>query len=134
MILQHITLLTGDNATHRLDTLDAGAVQACRNLLPDGGKIPSLDAYRVTITDNRIFTIWRGKSPLVTCGLGRGLDDNWRGLISLAQQVGSPVNANAPKGNWLGVVLLPGLMAENPQNIGWLADFERCLAAAILLP
>ena len=47
MILHHITLATGHTATHRIDTFDAGAVAACRTLLPAGGSVPGFPAFRV---------------------------------------------------------------------------------------
>lgn len=133
MILHHITLSTGDIATHRLDTIDAGAVALCRALLPAGGVISPLPAFRVEI-HGPVFTIFRGREPLVTCGVGRCVDDPvWPSLASLQSQF-APVLAQPVAGDWLAVVILPSLAATTQADIGWLGDFERCMAAAILLP
>ncbi len=131
-LIQHITLSTGDTATHRLDTLDPAVITACRALLPAGGTIPAFPAYRVEI-HGPIFTIYRGREPLLTCGLGQGPDPLWETLSDLQANF-HPVKATPPHGRWLAVVLLPPLAATPPADIAWLADFERCLAAAILAP
>lgn len=137
MIIHHITLLTGHITTHRLDVLDAGAVAACRALLPAGGPIPGFPAFRVTIATT-VFTVWRGKEPLLTCGVGTGRDATWRELEVLHTQFapifGGKLPPPAPAGQWLGVALLPPIAMLTQSDIGWLGDFERCLAAAILLP
>jgi hypothetical protein len=130
MRINHITLLTGDSVLHRLDTIDPAALAACTALLPSGGQIPSFPAYRVEI-HGPIFTLYRGREPLVTCGLGSGPDEVWQTLHHLQQQFG-PVKAKAPIGRWLAVVILPPLVTLTKSDISWLADFERSLAAAIL--
>jgi hypothetical protein len=33
---------------------------------------------------------------------------------------------------WLAVVILPSMINQAQGEIGWLADFEKCMAAAIL--
>lgn len=133
MICHHITLATGDVALHRLDTLSAEAVAACRSLLPAGGPIPQCKPWRVEITGT-IWTIWRGRDvPVVTCGVGRGQGSPWPELVALQSRF-APVAVSPPAGTWLAVAILPGLALAARDDIGWLADFERCLAAAILIP
>lgn len=134
MILHHITLLTGDSATHRLDTLDQSVIDACKQLLPAGGTIPAFAAWRVEI-HGPIFTIWRGAEPVVTCLIGGDTDPVWTTLVDLQKRCapGVPIKAKQPqRGVWLAVALLPGLANAAQSDIGWLGDFERCLAAAIL--
>lgn len=132
MIITHITLLTGDIATHRLDTIPAGAVDACRALLPAGGQVPGFPAFRVEI-NGPIFTIFRGREAIVTCCVGNGHPESWRILVDLQSKF-YPAKAKVePKGRWLAVVILPGILAQAKSDIGWLADFERCMAAALLL-
>lgn len=135
MILHHITLLTGDTATHRLDTLAPAAVAACRRLLPAGGPVPGFPAYRVTIS-GPVYTIWRGREPIAAAGVGHGRQDasTWQALTDLQAQV-APVKATQPPASaaWLAIALLPGLAHLTRQDIGWLGDFERCMAAALLL-
>ena len=138
MLLSHITLTTGHLTTHRLDVLDAGAVAVCRSLFPSGGPVPALPAFRVEI-HSTLFTIFRGREPLVSCGIGRGNDATWTSLCGLDSQFRHLLGATvphppAPAGPWLAVALPPPLLALTQSDIGWLGDFERCLAAAMLLP
>lgn len=134
MLLTHVTLATGHVAIHRLDVLDVRAVQACRTMLPRGGPIPAFPAFTVDI-QLPVFTVHHGWEPILTCALGRGPEDPvWPMLrhMQLMFQPDAPEVAQ-PAGPWLAVVLLPALATLTPQDIGWLGDFERCLAAAILL-
>lgn len=133
MLIQHITLMTGHVTTHRLDTLDAGAVAACRALLPAGGPVPAFPAYRVQIC-GPVCTLWRGREPVVCWAHGQGAaDPTWQALADLQAQV-APVKATAPAGRWMAVALLPGMAHLTRADIGWLGDFERCLTAAMILP
>ncbi|HCN76048.1 MAG TPA: hypothetical protein DIT13_02490 [Verrucomicrobiales bacterium] len=131
MTINHITLMTGDNVLHRLDIIPPEVVEQCRELLPEGGQIPGFPAFRVEI-HAPVFTIWRGREPIATCGLGQGEDDVWSTLRDLQARF-APVKARPPAGRWLAVVLLPGLLTTAREDVHWLADFERCLAAAMLL-
>ena len=130
MLLRHITLLTGHCATHRLDTLSAEAVAACRALLPSGGPVPGFPAFRVEI-QAPIFTIFRGREPLLTCALGQTNPGLWK-LLCDTQSRFAPASPPEPAGQWLAVVLLPGLANTAQADISWLGDFERCMAAALL--
>lgn len=130
MLLHHITLCTGNSVAHRLDTLEPGAVASCAALLPDGGPIPGYPAFRV-VPHGPVFTIYRGAEPLVLCGIGSGSDDTWSALCDVQAKF-APVSAEPPAGQWLAVVLLPPLANTAKNDIGWLADFERCMAAAML--
>lgn len=129
MIIQHFTLLTGHTVTHRLDLVAPAALAACRGLLPAGGPVPGAAAFRVEI-QSPIFTIYRGRDPLVCCGVGRGPEPLWTMLADL-QRVAAPP---PPAGLWLATVILPRLALCAQSDLGWLGDFERCLAAAITLP
>lgn len=135
MILHHVTLLTGHTTTHRLDTLSPEAVRQCRALLPAGGQVPGFAAFRVELY-GPMFTIFRGRDPLVTCAIGNGEQDvgTWQVLDGLQVKVGGEVKAPTPprNGRWLGVVLLPAIGLLTRDDVGWLGDFERCLAAAMI--
>lgn len=135
MLLHHITLATGQDTVHRLDTLDPAAVDACRPLLVAGGPVPAFPAFRVTsVEGGRVWTLYRGADPIVTCGHGAGTaDPTWTKLADLQARF-MPVTAAAPAGRWLAVVLLPGLLTTARTDIEWLGDFERCMAAAYLIP
>lgn len=132
MIIHHVTLITGDVATHRLDTIDPRAIRACRALLPSGGPIPHCSPFRVEVL-GPVFSVWRAREPIVTCGLGEGVDETWEALQEL-QKRSAPVLATPPASRWLAVAILPGITAVSKNDISWLGDFERCMAAAILLP
>jgi hypothetical protein len=132
VIIHHITLLTGHSAVHRLDTLSRSAVDACRSLLPAGGPIPGFAPFRVQIHGS-VFTVWRGREPIVTCGFGRGSDETWSALIDLQSRFGAVI-AQPTASAWLAVALLPGLASVSPEDVKWLGDFERCMASAMLLP
>ena len=132
MIIHHVTLMTGHTVTHRLDTLAPEAVDACRSLLPDGGPIPGFSPFFVVV-QLPVFTIFRGREPIVTCGIGRGDNGCWSALVNLQTKF-APVTVDAPVGQWLAAALLPALGAISRYDLGWLGDFERCMAAAILLP
>ncbi|MHB1308426.1 MAG: hypothetical protein ACYC23_15215 [Limisphaerales bacterium] len=132
MLIHHVTLQTGPTATHRLDLLPAPMVAACRELLPHGGQIPGFAAFRVEI-HAPVFTMFRGAAPLLTAGWGQGPDETWAALVELQQQF-AEVKATCPASRWLAVALLPGLALTARDDLDWLGDFERCLAAAMLLP
>ncbi len=134
MLIHHITLISGDDAVHRLDIIEPHAISLCRALLRNGGQIPGFAAFRVEVVDPA-FTVFRGADPLVSCAVGVGPDPRWNLLVELQRQFW-PVVAQppAPRTRWLGVVILPGLARLARADVGWLGDFERCMAAAMLLP
>jgi len=41
------------------------------------------------------------------------------------------VTATPPGSRWLAVVILPSLILLEREDITWLGDFERCMAAAM---
>ena len=132
MTLSHITLLQhGNTVLHRLDTLDPAAVASCRALLPSGGQIPGFPAFRVEI-HGPVFTLFRGREPLVTCGIGEGEDETWLTLWELQAKFWPVDKMDPPPGKWLAVVLLPPITACTASDIQWFADFERCMAAAMM--
>jgi hypothetical protein len=132
MLTHHITLVTGDSIAHRLDTISPEVVSACRALMPHGGKVPGFPAFRVEIAERTIFTIYRGREPLVTCGVGVGRNQVWDTLIETQEHFAPCVVTEPPHGQWLAVVVLPPLANVARNDIAWLADFERCMAAALL--
>lgn len=133
MRIQHITLASGDVATHRLDMIQPAVLATCRALLPHGGPIPGCHPWRVELQPP-VFTIYRGQEPVLTCGYGCGNDDHWHDLVALQERFTPAKPSAAPCTQWLAVVLLPGITHVSRDDLGWLGDFERCLAAALLLP
>lgn len=130
-LLHHITLATNHTILHRLDTIEAAAVAACRGLLPKGGPVPGFPGFRVEVLGARAFTIYFGRIPLVTCGIGEGRDDTWQ-TLARCQGTFCRVTATPPVSRWLAVVLLPSLILLEFKDIIWLGDFERCMAAAMI--
>ena len=135
LLLEHITLMTGHTVTHRIDTIDKYALKACHSLLPAGGPIPHCAPYRVEI-DGPIFTIFRAKEPLVTCGIGIGSAKEhlhiWEDLIRISTLWGNVAVTNPPSGQWLAVSILPAVLNQPVSEVRWFGDFELCLAAAII--
>jgi len=129
-LLKHVSFLTGDCASHRIDLLAPQAVAACRSLLPDGGQVPLVNGFCVEIHGST-FGFTRLGVPIAFCGIGRGLDEMWDLLWDM-QYLYAPVNAQVPGGRWLGEVLFPGIGACTREEISWIADFSLTLAAAIL--
>ena len=91
-----------------------------------------------------VFTVWRGREPLVTCGLAwtpEGAAEAWPAIEELYLQISDRAPqlmaatkvAEQPNAlPWLAVVILPPIHTLRREDIGWLGDFERCLAWAIL--
>ena len=134
MLIHHITLISGHDAVHRLDIIEPHAIAVCRSLLPDGGQIPNFSAFRVEIV-GPAFTVFRGREPLVSCAVGVGPDERWQLLVDLQKRF-APIAVQDPKRGtrWLAVAILPPLALVARDDIAWLGDFERCMAAAMLLP
>ena len=119
--------------THRLDLIPDEIRAVLRPLvLSGGGQLPVLRAYRVEIPHPHAFTLFRGREPIVTCGIGRGASEIWDSLVTLQEQIGMTVDKSPPAGPWLAVAILPSMLALTPDDIGWLGDFERCMAAVLL--
>jgi hypothetical protein len=80
--------------------------------------------------------IFRGHEPLVTCATGKGEQDLgiWQVLAGLQEDAGGEVMTLEPPrdGSWLGVALLPASRQPAQDDVLWLGDFERSLAAAML--
>lgn len=129
-VLKHVSLLTGDCVTHRLDLLAPQAVAECRSLLSHGGQVPLVNDFYVKIY-GATFGLSRSGVPISFCGIGRGSDEMWDVLWDM-QYLYAPVKAQAPGGRWLGEVLFPGVGACTRAEVSWMADFELSLAAAIL--
>ncbi len=133
--LQHVTLMEGGNTVlHRLDTIDPEVLQICQTLLPAGGPIPAVgEGWRVEVA-GPTFSVWHHLVPVVACAVGCGETPEWQQLV-MVQRTCAPVDKSPPPGRWLAVAILPGLAfraGEDPECMEWLADFELCMAAALL--
>ena len=91
-----------------------------------------------------MFTVWRGAEPVVTCGLAwttEGEAEAWPAVEKLyldlsdrnPELLAPAKEASKPESlPWLAVVLLPSLLNQSRDDVGWLGDFERCMAWTIL--
>lgn len=92
-----------------------------------------------------MFSIYYFGTPIATCGLAmdaRAADLVWPKLTSLHSCLGGclgkvprdlPLDPVEPSSvPWLGVVLLPTVVTIPPEDLGWLGDFQRCLAWGII--
>lgn len=130
-VIQHVVLTNGFRSTHRLDTLDPEILEACRKILPTGGAIPFVnEPYRVEI-EGATFTIFRCDCPILAGGIGRGPDQTWKELISLLGEFDLEYHAKPHPRLWLAIVLLPTISAFADEEIGWMFDFQRHLAAVM---
>jgi hypothetical protein len=145
--MTHISLNTGDASDQPRSSVSDAAIDA---LLPmvaaGGGIIPQCAPYAVHITREdgcAVFSVHRGDEVLVLCGvaweqepaagLWRTLEVVYHQLLdrpgAIAAQASPEMPSTVP---WLGVVLLPSLALTARSDVGWLGDFERCLAWTII--
>ena len=143
----HYTLNTGHSVVSPREAVTPEALAVCSPLAECGGVIPPCAPFRVEVTHgtgSSVFTVWRGREPIVTCALAwtpEGAAETWPAIEGLYLQVSDRApqlmaaikEAEQPAAlPWLAAVILPGILALRHEDIGWLADFEQCLAWAIL--
>jgi hypothetical protein len=130
--LLHLTVSTGRVRRSRRSEVHDEIVSALRPLVETGGgPIPGCAGYDVAITRNGrdvLFTVTQAGFPVVTCGLAvKDAASVWRALLALMPAAGKvEPPAEMP---WLVVAFHEG--APNP-DLYWIADFERCLAWALI--
>lgn len=130
--LYHVVLTTGYNVTHRLDAFAPEKVGVCRDLLPEGGRVPFVKGpYSVGI-EGPTFTLYRKDCPLVCGGIGRGCDLTWGQMLSLMRDFDFELQTKPHQGLWLAVIPLPTIHTLKRKETGWMFDFQRHLAAAML--
>ena len=149
--LTHLTVNTGDLHEFNEATISERITRPMSPLLPTGGNLgkvsPTFAAFRVEITREpgvAAFTLWRGKEPIVlnvVCWDASRADYGWtvlektylqlsdHPLIALIGNALPDVPAKTP---WLATVILPGIATLTRDDIGWLGDFEKCMAVTIL--
>ena len=145
----HYTLNTG----HVIEQPNQGPLGVYEIMAPllDGGNVgkvaPSLSAFRVDVArapGGALFIVWRGREPLVICGLAMTAETSgpvWAELERLylmasdknPDMIATIHVAVQPKETpWLGVVLLPGLNFLTLKDAHWIGVFERCMAWTLL--
>lgn len=130
--------------------METGNDRFCRLAKP----VPGFTAFvvKITVIDGAaVFTILRAKDPIVTCGVcwdKEAEQESWGALCKMHEQVQGAMReiaaqTGAPEHKlndpmlassvpWLAAATLPHIANQNKENIGWLADFERCLAWTII--
>jgi hypothetical protein len=149
MHLTHLTLNTGHVSREPIQELAPGIRAQLRRLISSGGgMLPGpFAAFCVDIctgSGTSAFTLFRAKVPVVTCACAWESDQEqvtWYAIeklyLELSDQVPGLMAATAAPERpgdlpWLAVILLPGIGLCAREDIGWLGDFERCLAAELI--
>jgi hypothetical protein len=132
MILYHVSLRTGEVDVHRIDAMEPCQIEQAEDTLWGNGPVAGRPPFRVEGFSS-MFSVFRGRELLVTCGLGEGQDTMWEVLTGL-QELTTPVTRPTPPrtGRWLAVVEYPGLQNLAPGDREWLDEFECSLAAVLL--
>jgi hypothetical protein len=148
----HLTLNTGHSMTVPPDKVGREALRVLKPMVVKGGDlIPHFAPWRTVISrgeGHASFDLRRNKQDLVVLNVvawtPEGAECAWRTLEKhyldvsdvLAQKgVSMPLElpdmpASLP---WLATWILPqAMMAIHPHELGWMADFEQCLAQTIL--
>lgn len=147
--LTHLTLNTGHSRQSPRSEVGPEAIQFCRELIANGGG-ELLPPWRCVITRGNggaVFDVRRGKDQsAVLCGVAwtpEGAQECWPAIERTYQQI---TDAMAQAGAltdevahmpempeelpWLAVVLILG--TSSAEDLRWMADFERCLAWALI--
>jgi hypothetical protein len=136
--LNHITITTGQNRASPRAEVPSGivltlapwlqtAIAADKPVALPGKNLPGYTAYALVEADALVMTVYYRKAPVVTFGIahnGNAADYLWE---HLASQFGNAHGIKCPVAPVCAVVLHPYLLAA-PDAVGWLGDFERCVA------
>lgn len=150
----HLTLNTGHSMEVPAGKISPEAYRALRPMVvKKGDLIPGFAPWRTVIAIGEgaaSFDIRRNKQDIVVLNAvawtGQGAAEIWplieRGHLDLADQMAkagalSESMAAAPEMPatlpWLATWILPtAVQAVHPRDLAWMADFEQCLAAAII--
>lgn len=110
--MNHYTINTGHVFDMDGKFFDPAALAKVRELLPDGGPIPGFPAFRVEIKK----CVWQSK-PVTSFVVFRGRD---------------AITMNMLCTEGLATLILPGANHQTDADLGWLADFEQCMALVLL--
>lgn len=146
--VEHVTLQTGHRRRSPRSEASDAAVEACAALIADatrdgGAAIPGADGFLLRIehpgrclvaTVHRVFDriLMQLSAPLVTIGIAthsRCAASLWRRLHEVGIRAATSA-VSPPSVPWCAARLEPGLAAES--DTGWMGDFERCLAWALI--
>lgn len=139
-LMNHYTLNTRTTFPMVEKDFDLQSLASIRPLIPQGGPIPGLPAFRVDfglMPGAASFCVWRGREPItVNLVAAAGADSAacWQQLRDVWPSSLPPLDtwSAPPAGPWLATLILPTIRHQTRENIGWLADFEQCTALALL--
>jgi len=145
--LVHLTVNTGHSVESPRSAVDNRVIAALRPLIATGGGPIPIPPWRVDIRrapGGWVFALLRGSEQAVICALATESDatEIWqkieRHYFELTEQMPGmlDVGAAAPEmptqAPWLAVLILPGMLMSTCEDVGWMGDFERCLAWTLL--
>ncbi len=131
-LLHHLDLTTGYHTIHRIDTFSQRLVNKYGKLLPDGGDVPFLRGqFQIRIVGPR-FTMFHEDFPFHEGGIGFGRDSTWTELHGIIEDLDWTLEAQPRPELWLGEVPLPYMYELRREQIYWIFDFLRHLAAAMI--
>ena len=142
--IEHVTLDTGEVCRSPrsaiedeiIRVLGAGFDRAITTgaLEPIPGWSPF--SYNVTAEAGGIMvTLWRESAPVVTFGVAAEAKDNpklWRLLHQGGARRHTTSPDRPPVAPWIGLRAEIGAALTAPDDLLWIADFERCLAWAFI--
>jgi hypothetical protein len=138
--LEHVTLNTGHTRrsprSEAADEVVRGLAVGLDRAIATKAREPipgfALFSYSVTALGGAaMVTLWREAAPVVTFGVAADAKDSAK-LWRLLHQGGAGKHATNPErppaAPWLGVRMEAGAASTPPDDLLWLANFERCLA------
>lgn len=150
----HLTLNTGHSMTVPPDKVEKNTLRVLGPMVVKGGDlIPHFAPWRTVIGRSdgcASFDIRRNKTDVVVLNVvawtPEGAAEVWpiieKAHLDMADQLAKagalPESmAAAPEMPatlpWLATWIIPtAVMAANPEELGWMADFEQCLAATLI--
>lgn len=131
-LLHHLDFTTGYHAIHRIDTFSRGLVHHYGKLLPYGGSVPFISGQFKVHIDGPRFTMFHKDFPFHEGGIGIGRDLTWIELHGIIKSLDWTLEAKPRPGLWLGEVPLPYMYELRREQIYWVFDFLRHLAAAMI--
>ena len=147
--LYHVSLNTRHVSNEPLQQMTPDIRASLNQLIHDGkGKLPHpFSAFNVVITQvpgAAVFTLYRGKESAVTCGVAwreENAGTVWSTVEKLYLDLSDKLANFMPIGEppeqpetlpWCATIMLPGMALCSLEDIGWMGDFERCLAAQLI--
>ena len=139
--LEHVTLNTGHTRrsprSEAADEVVRGLAVGLDRAIATKAREPisgfALFSYSVTALGRAaMVTLWREAAPVVTFGVVADAKDSaklWRTPCIKAARASTRRNPERPPAApWLGVRMEAGAASTPPDDLLWLANFERCLA------